>query len=112
MIFNKLMVFASGCASGNVSLGTVNKNMPCGATNLPTVNAGTPELQQILTIFFGILAGIAVLFVIIGGFRYVISNGKPQDMTKAKDTIIYALVGLVVALSAEAIVSFALSYAK
>ena len=112
MILNKLMIFASSCASGKVNLSNVNQSMPCGATNLPTVNAGTPELQQILTIFFGILAGIAVLFVIIGGFRYVISNGNPQDMTKAKDTIIYALIGLVVALSAEAIVSFALSYTK
>ena len=104
-----LNYFANGCPSGSVNISSVNTN-GCGATNLPSVGAGTPELHLILGIFFGILAAVAVLFIIIGGFRYVISSGDPQDMSKAKNTILYALIGLVVAITAEGIVSFALKY--
>lgn len=84
----------------------------CYSTNFPTVNATSSELQTVLQIFFGILGALALLFVIIGGMRYTVSGGNPQSMEKAKDTIIYAVVGLVVALSAEAIVTFALNFIK
>jgi hypothetical protein len=49
---------------------------------------------------------VAAGFVLYGGFRYVISNGNPDDISKAKDTIIKALIGMVVAMSAAAIVGF------
>lgn len=78
-------------------------------TGLPQVSAGTPELQQILQIVFGISAALAVLFVVIGALRFVVSDGDPQDTARARNTIIYALIGLLIALAAEAIVSFALN---
>jgi len=86
----------------------------CGAgsvfcdTGLPTVGAETSELQTILQIVFAILAAVAVLVVILGGLRFITSQGNPQETTKARDTIIYAGIGLVVALLAGAIVSFVL----
>jgi Type IV secretion system pilin len=55
------------------------------------------------------MTGIAVIFVAIGGFKYVKSNGEPGEISKAKNTIIYALVGLVVSLSAQALVSVAIN---
>ncbi|MCL4357631.1 pilin [Patescibacteria group bacterium] len=84
----------------------------CYNTNLPTVAANGADLQQALQIFFGILAALAVLFVVIGGLRYTISGGDAQAMSKAKSTIIYAIVGLVVAIFAEAIVTFVLGFVK
>ncbi len=51
---------------------------------------------------------IAVLFVIIGGINYSISQGDPNKVKKAKETIIYALVGLIVSLLAFSITSFVL----
>ena len=44
--------------------------------------------------------------MIIGGIRYVISNGDSSQITSAKNTIMYAVIGLVVALLAYAIVNF------
>jgi hypothetical protein len=79
------------------------------STGLPKVSGGTPELQQILQIVFGISAALAVLFVVIGALRFVVSDGDPQDSARARNTIIYALIGLLIALAAEAIVSFALN---
>jgi hypothetical protein len=54
------------------------------------------------TIIF-IAGSISVLMIVIGGLRYILSNGDPQGISNAKNTIIYAVVGLVIALSAEAI---------
>lgn len=77
-------------------------------TGLPQVNAGSNELTTIFQIVFGILAAIAVLIIVIGGFKFVLSEGNPENTTKARNTIIYALIGLSIALSAEALVSFVL----
>ena len=44
--------------------------------------------------------------IIIGGFRYVTSQGDQTQMQSAKNTILYAVIGLIVAIAAYAIVSF------
>jgi hypothetical protein len=51
---------------------------------------------------------IAVLMIVIGGLRYVLSNGDPQGTQRAKNTILYAVIGLVIALAAEAILRLVL----
>lgn len=53
-----------------------------------------------------ILGAIAVLVIIYGGIIYSMSAGDPALVTKAKNTIIYAVIGLVVAIGAYAIVNF------
>lgn len=69
-------------------------------------NATASELQVILGIFFAIAGAIAVLMIVINGLQFVISAGDPQKAARARSGIIYALVGLAVAISAEAIVAF------
>lgn len=76
------------------------------ATGLPMVSADSQQLKTILQLVFGILAAVAVLMVMIGGFRYVTSEGNPDATTRARGTILYAIVGLAIALVAEGIVSF------
>lgn len=49
---------------------------------------------------------VAVGFVVYGGFMYVLSNGEPSKVKKAKDTLLYAIIGLVIVLFAFAITSF------
>lgn len=66
------------------------------------------RLQDVLSLTFIILGGIAVLVITIAALQYVISAGDPQKVGRAKDTIIYALVGLVVAILAYSIVNFIL----
>lgn len=70
---------------------------------------GASTISMILQIVFGFAGAIAFLIITIAGFRYVISQGKPQEVAKAKDTIIYALVGLVICMIAFSIVKFVLS---
>jgi hypothetical protein len=65
-----------------------------------------------LQLVLGIIAGLAVLFVVIGGLRFVLSEGDPQSTTKARNTMIYAVVGLVVSVMAEIIVTFVLGRVK
>lgn len=75
---------------------------------LPNAQGTNTELQTILRIVFGIVGALAFLMLVISGFRYIIAGGNPEDMSRAKDSIIYALVGVIVALLAEAIVAFVL----
>jgi hypothetical protein len=76
-------------------------------SGLPHVtNPGQSQIQSILTIVFTITGAVAVLMVVIGGLRYVSSQGDPQQLSKAKGTIIYALVGLLVSVCAVAIVTY------
>lgn len=81
-------------------------------TGLPTVTAGSGELQQLLQIFFGVIAAVAVLMIVVAGLRFITAQGNPTETGKAKGTIIYALAGLIVALIAEAVVSLVLDKLK
>lgn len=53
-----------------------------------------------------LVGAISVIFLIVGGLRYVISNGDSKAVTAAKDTILYAIVGVVVAVISFALVQF------
>lgn len=68
--------------------------------------ATSTELHNVLQIVFGFVGALALLVITISGLRYVLSNGDPQRAARAKDGIIYALIGLVVAIFGEAIVAF------
>jgi hypothetical protein len=53
-----------------------------------------------------IAAVVAVVFVVIGGVKYVTSQGEPEGTKAAKDSIINAIIGLVIAIIAASVVSF------
>lgn len=78
---------------------------------LPEVEATPGKLTALLMYFFGLIAAISFLMIVIGGFRYVISIGDPQKITTARKTITYSVIGLIISLSALAIVSFVISVA-
>ena len=54
---------------------------------------------------------VAVIFIIIGGINYMTSAGDPNKVKKAKDTILYAVIGLVICVLAFAIVNFVITNA-
>jgi intracellular septation protein A len=68
----------------------------------------TSSMPNVLKTVFGLAGILSVLFVVIGGLRYTLSSGDPSQIKQAKETILYALVGLVLAISAFTIVSFVL----
>jgi hypothetical protein len=74
--------------------------------NLPTPKANSTAIGTVLGIAFGIIGAMALLMIAVSGLRYVLSAGDPQKTAQARDSIIYSLVGLTVAIMAEAIVHF------
>lgn len=69
-------------------------------------NPGGNPIQTILQIVFAVLGAVAVLFFVIGSFRLVWSRGEPQQIARARDTMLYSLIGIVVTVSAYTIVTF------
>lgn len=77
---------------------------------LPTTDATDSKIKAVLQVIFIVLGSVALLMVMIGAFKYTISQGDPQSIQSAKNTIMYSVIGLVVALSAWGIVTFALGW--
>lgn len=89
-----------------------------GATPASEINSGVksvggdsggglgPQLKIVVNILLYILGAIAVIMIVIGGIRYTTSNGDSGSIKSAKDTILYSVVGLVIAMLAYAIVNF------
>lgn len=65
-------------------------------------------IKTVVNILLFLLGAVSVIMIIIGGFKYVTSQGDSSSLTSAKNTILYAVVGLVVAIAAFAIVNFVL----
>ncbi|OGL36440.1 hypothetical protein A3F38_02120 [Candidatus Saccharibacteria bacterium RIFCSPHIGHO2_12_FULL_48_21] len=66
-------------------------------------------IRQVINIISAIVGVIAVVMIIIGGFRYITSGGQPDKVTSAKNTILYGLIGLVIVALAQVIVQFVLN---
>ena len=64
---------------------------------------------NIISAIIGILGIVAVVFIVIGGIQYMTSAGDSAKTKKAKDTILYACIGLAVAALAFAITQFAIN---
>ena len=62
--------------------------------------------KTITNVLLFIIGAISVIMLIIGGIRYVVSGGDSGAITSAKNTILYAIVGIVVAILAYALVNF------
>ena len=79
-------------------------------TGLPLVQASGSSVSLILQLLFGVIGALAVLIIVISGLRFILANGDPQTISQARNTIIYAAVGLAIAVSAEIIVTFVLGH--
>jgi len=79
-------------------------HIPSNSVDIPKVAAGQAQLDSLVNGAFMIAGVVAVLFIIIGGFRYVTSQGNSDAVRTAREMIIYSLVGLVIVIMAFAIV--------
>lgn len=66
------------------------------------------RLEDVVNILLFVLGAIAVIMIVIGGIRYATSNGESSQISSAKNTILYAVIGLIVAVLAYSIVNFVL----
>lgn len=74
--------------------------------SIPKVNINSTTLAGIFGGVLMVAAVVCVVFIILGGLSYVLSAGDASKIGKAKDTILYALVGLVITGLAFLIVQF------
>lgn len=70
------------------------------------------QFKNVANVLLYVLGAIAVIMIIYGGIRYVTSGGDSSHVKAAKDTILYSVIGLVVAILAYAIVNFVLTSFK
>ena len=97
--------FAASC---NPDTWTLQDGANCAqGTGTPALlfgNAGV--FSTVSNVLLFIVGAVAVIMIIIGGIRYVISGGDSSQVSAAKNTILYALVGVIVAILAYAAVNF------
>jgi hypothetical protein len=97
-------------AVGDASKATVCDSI--GAANCSSGGASIGNIVKVIINIVSFIIGIvAVLMVIVGGFKYVTSAGESSKIASAKNTIIYAIVGLVIVALSQFLVQFVLSKA-
>lgn len=85
---------------GLTSGGSGDCSDPAGS---PSVNSTIETVVNLLSLVVGI---IAVIMVIIGGLKYILSSGDSNQINSAKNTILFALVGLAIVALAQVLVRF------
>ena len=108
-VFNPMAtsVSAQSCDDGDL---TLQSGIDCAkGEGTPTTLFGEGSIfTTIVNVMLFIIGAISVIMLIIGGIRYTVSAGDSGAVTAAKNTIMYAIIGLVVAFLAFAIVNWVL----
>ena len=78
-----------------------------GQTGLPdsTQNVGD-ALTNVVNVLIYLIGGLSLIFIIVGGLLIVTAAGSPRRVEQGREAIIYAIVGLVIAIGALAVVTF------
>jgi len=85
---------SSGCAysTGRTTVSTGIKNIAIQAVNIISIIVGV----------------VAIIMIIYGGFKYITSGGESNNVSAAKNTLIYAIIGLIIVALAQVIVHWVL----
>ena len=81
----------------------------CGSPNTNEEGTLIESVGNVLNAIYGVIAIVAVVMIVIAGIKYSTSQGDPGKVQSAKNTILYAVIGLVITISAFAITAFILS---
>lgn len=84
-------------------------NAARGVDQVTDLFGQTGTFRTITNVLLFLIGAISVIMLIIGGLRYVISGGDSTAVQNAKNTILYAIVGVIIAIMAYAIVGFIIS---
>lgn len=79
-----------------------------GTGNCTSSISLTTVIRNVVNIFSIVIGIVAVIMIMVGGFKYITSGGDTSNITSAKHTIVYAVIGLVVAALSQFIVWFVL----
>ena len=100
--------FAADCTSAATCIGT-GANTAGGSGQNGDLGG---LIKTVVNTLLYVLGAAAVLMIVIGGIRYVTSQGDAAHIKAAKDTILYSVIGLIVAILAYALVNFVVTNVK
>lgn len=83
-----------------------------GSGNCTRDDSLSTVIRSIINIFSVVVGIVAVIMIMVSGFKYVTANGDSGNLTSAKQTLIYAIIGLVVVALSQFIVRFVLDQIK
>lgn len=112
-----LLICAVGFSS-NLALADTKTAIQCGVNAANGVNDCTSKpttslddtIATVINVLSSLVGVIAVIMIIIGGYRYITSGGASDKVTSAKNTLLYAVIGLVIVALAQVIVKFVLHH--
>lgn len=81
---------------------------PTCQTTLPQVTADADHFRSIIQYVLGIIAAATVVYIVLTGIKFVMSQGEPDKVSKARNSIVFACIGLAIVLSADIIITFAI----
>lgn len=98
----------NGSSTGQVefSVGSQTGNHDCGGSGVTNV------ISAAVTILSIVIGAAAIIMILVSGMRYITSGGDSNKISTAKTTLIYALVGVIIAALAQALVHFVLYHAN
>lgn len=96
------------CEGANLQI-SANPDGSCAVNGDVATNTVNSTITLALNLFSAVVGIIAVVMIIVGGIKYITSGGDAGNVTSAKNTILYAVIGLVVVALAQVIVKFVLS---
>lgn len=96
-------IASAALTENDLGLNVINSSISLGSGDVRQTAA------KIINVALGFLGIIAVVIVLLGGFKYMISGGNEEKTTEAKNLIVSGIIGLAIILSAWAITSFVIS---
>lgn len=118
IIISAALVFGVAALAVPTVVGAVDVFQPCTGNTDSAVCKDTKNesvgkiMTPIINTLLFILGAISVIMIIVAGIRYTTSGGDSGAVTSAKNTLMYSIIGLVVAILAYAIVNFVLKAFK
>lgn len=110
MILGVILVLDQSSLAAGFSSSMSEGASAARGVDMPTDLFGqSGTFSTISNVMLFLIGAISVIMLIIGGIRYVVSGGDSTAVQGAKNTILYAIVGIVVALLAYAVVNFVIS---
>lgn len=98
------------CSGANLDASKLGQPSAASCKNDPGAARRIDEIIKLVINVFSLIVGVvAVIMIIIGGLKYITSGGDSGNITGAKNTILYAIIGLVVVALAQVVVRFVLS---
>ncbi len=104
-------VAAGLCEGANLHF-TDTPSSTCDSGGQSITDKVNSFLKKLINIFSAVIGVVAVIMIIFGGFRYITSGGNDTSVTSAKNTILYAIIGLVIVALAQLLVRFVLKLAS